>query len=69
MAEALLRADQLGGRGDYRTSPDASSPPLTGRPCALVDDEAGAVRVADAVYYLRAYAQAIGQSRGEEQRR
>jgi uncharacterized protein YyaL (SSP411 family) len=66
MAEALMRAHRLTGREDYRLTAERVLATLGGVvQAALTEDEdaGAAARVADAVFYLRAYAQVVGGSR------
>jgi uncharacterized protein YyaL (SSP411 family) len=61
MAEALLRAYRLGGRGDYLNVAGRVLATLGGAAHALhVENEEAPARVADAVHYLRAYAGMMG---------
>jgi hypothetical protein len=70
MADALLRADAVARRRDYL---EASRRVLAALDTAvhalLVDDQDETARVADAVYYLRAYARLVGSAEGAERRR
>jgi hypothetical protein len=70
MADALLRADAVARRREYL---DVSRRVLaaldTAAHALLVEDQDGTARVADAVYYLRAYARLVGSAEGDEPRR
>jgi uncharacterized protein YyaL (SSP411 family) len=71
MAEALLQAHRVGGPADYADLARRVLTSLGGTARALLadsDDDAVA-RAPDTVYYLRAYAQVVSQSRDGEQRR
>lgn len=64
MALALLRAHQLTGRAEYLDVARRVLAALGGEVKALLMDEADATparRVADAVFYLRAYGRVVGQ--------
>jgi uncharacterized protein YyaL (SSP411 family) len=62
MAEALLRAHRLAGGTDYLTVARRVLSALGATASALlIESDDGAVRVDDAAYYLRAYAQAVGE--------
>jgi hypothetical protein len=70
MVEALLRADRLGGRADNEDVARRVLATFYGAAHALlVENEDATVRVTDAVYYLRAYAQVVGKPQRDEQRR
>jgi hypothetical protein len=70
MAEALLRADRLRGRADYRdvTRRVLASFGSVAR-VLLVEDQDATAPVADAVHYLRAYAQVVERPQGAAPRR
>jgi len=68
MAEALLRAHRLARGTDYLTAARRVLAALGGTASALlVEHDDGAARVDDAAYYLRAYAQVVGDAQGGEQ--
>jgi hypothetical protein len=70
MADALLRAGRLGGRVDYLDSARRVLATFYGAAhTLLVENEDATVRVTEAVYYLRAYAQVVGNTQSDEQRR
>jgi len=68
MADALLRAGRLGGRADYLDSARRVLATCYGAAHALlVENEDATGRVTEAVYYLRAYAQVVGNTQSDEQ--
>ena len=69
MAEALFRAQQLGGRPDSLDVARRVLATFGGAAHALFESEDAVARVGDAVYYLRAYAQVVGRPQGKEQGR
>lgn len=70
MAEALLRADRLAGRADYRDVPRRILASFGSAAHALlVEDQEATAPVADAIYYLRAYAQVVGGPQSAAPRR
>lgn len=70
MADALLRADRIGGRADYADVARRVLSTLDRSVRALlIEDQDATARVADTVYYLRAYAQVVGRPRAEGLRR
>jgi uncharacterized protein YyaL (SSP411 family) len=70
MADALLRADAVARRREYvdvgRRVLAALDPAVH---TLLVEEQDGTARVANAVYYLRAYARVLGRPEGGEPRR
>jgi uncharacterized protein YyaL (SSP411 family) len=70
MADALLRAQQVGGPADYLDLARRVLTSFGGTARALLGDGDDAVaRAPDTVYYLRAYAQVVSRSQDGEQRR
>jgi hypothetical protein len=63
MAEALLRAQQVGGRADYLDVARRILVTFGGTArLLLTEDEDAVARAPDTVYYLRAYARATGKA-------